>query len=103
MRKKKRESLASPALKNAWAEFYASTVGQDPAELEAQGWKTIAQMVEETGHSLTGLTSRLKVLIRQKKFERSSAQIATPKGVREVAIYRPVKIKQGNNGQQCCK
>lgn len=85
--------MASPDLKSAWAEFYASTKEHDPAELEAQGWKTIAQMVEETGHSLSGLTSRLKVLLRQKKFEKSTAQIATTRGVREVAIYRPVNEK----------
>lgn len=95
MRKKKREPLASPDLKSAWAEFYASTKEHDPAELAAQGWKTIAQMVEETGHSLTGLTSRLKVLLRQNKFEKSTAVIATSRGIREVAIYRPVKNKTG--------
>lgn len=81
--------MASPDLKSAWAEFYASTKEHDPAELEAQGWKTIAQMVEETGHSLSGLSSKIKTLTRLKKFEKSTAVIATSRGLREVAIYRP--------------
>ena len=96
MRKKKREPLAAPDLKSAWADFYASTKEDDLAALAEQGWKTISQMVEETGHSLTGISSRLRVLIRQKKFEKSKANIQTAHGIREVAIFRPVSQRRAN-------
>lgn len=90
MRKKKGPALAAPDLKSAWADFYASTKEDDLAALAAQGWKTIAKIVEESGLSTNSIAHQMQALVQQKKFEKKLVRAKTGNGVREVAIFRPV-------------
>jgi hypothetical protein len=99
MRTKKRPALATPDLKSAWADFYASTKEDDMEAHAAEGWKTLAKIAQESGLSVNTITHQLKMLIRQNKFEKKIVRGMTGNGVREVAIYRP----SGNSGQQRCK
>ena len=104
MRTKKRPALASPDLTAAWADFYASTKEDDLAAFEAEGWKTVASIAEESGQSLATVFSQMKTLTTQKSFEKKIIRVMCSNGVRGVAIFRPVKNKkQGNSGQQRCK
>jgi len=104
MRTKKRPALASPDLSAAWANFYESTKEDNLAAYEAEGWKTVASIAEESGQSLATVFSQMKTLTNQKKFEKKIIRVMCSNGVRGVAIFRPVKNKkQGNSGQQCCK
>jgi hypothetical protein len=104
MRKKKRPALAAPDLSAAWANFYESTKEDNLAAYEAEGWKTVASIAEESGQSLATVFSQMKTLTTQKSFEKKIIRVMCSNGVRGVAIFRPVKIKkQGNSGQQRCK
>jgi hypothetical protein len=104
MRTKKRPTVAPPDLSAAWANFYESTKEDNLAAYEAEGWKTVASIAEESGQSLATVFSQMKTLTNQKKFEKKIIRVMCSNGVRGVAIFRPVKNKkQGNSGQQCCK
>jgi hypothetical protein len=104
MRTKKRPALASPDLSAAWANFYESTKEDDLAAYESAGWKTIASIADESGQSLATVSSQMKTLTTQKSFEKKIIRAKCSNGVREVAIFRPVKSKkQGNSGQQRSK
>ena len=104
MRKKKRQPLAAPDLSAAWAQFYESTKEDNLAVYEAEGWKTVASIAEESGQSLATVFSQMKTLTNQKKFEKKIIRVMCNNGVRGVAIFRPVKSKkQGNIGQHRSK
>jgi hypothetical protein len=104
MRTKKRPTVAPPDLSAAWAQFYESTKEDNLAAYEAEGWKTVASIAEESGQSLATVFSQMKTLTNQKKFEKKIIRVMCNNGVRGVAIFRPVKNKkQGNSGQQRCK
>jgi hypothetical protein len=104
MRTKKRPALASSDLSAAWANFYESTKEDNLAAYEAEGWKTVASIAEESGQSLATVFSQMKTLTTQKSFEKKIIRVMCSNGVRGVAIFRPVKNKkQGNSGQQRCK
>lgn len=93
MRKKKRPALASPDLNAAWANFYESTKEDNMEAYAAEGWKTLTQITEESGLPMNTITHRLKILVRQKVFEKKIVRGMTGKGVREVAIFRPMDTK----------
>jgi hypothetical protein len=96
MRKKKRPTVASPDLSAAWAKFYDSTKEDDLAALAADGWKSITQMVNESGKPLATITSRMKTLVPQKVFEKKIVRALTNNGVRELALYRPLPSPPAN-------
>lgn len=85
--------MAAPDLSAAWANFYASTKEDDMEAHAAEGWKTLAKIAEESGHSVNTITHQLKMLIRQNKFQKKIVRGMTGNGVREVAIYRPMQTK----------
>ena len=93
MRTKKRPALASPDLNAAWANFYESTKEDDMDAYAAEGWKTLTQITDESGVSMNTITHRVKILIRQKVFEKKIVRGMTGNGVRELAIYRPLNTK----------
>ena len=67
MRTKKRPAVAPPDLSAAWANFYESTKEDNLAAYEAEGWKTVASIAEESGQSLATVFSQMKTLTNQKK------------------------------------
>ena len=93
MRTQKRPALATPDLSAAWQNFYESTKEDNMEAYAAEGWKTLTQITEESGLSMNTITHRVKVLIRQKLFEKKIVRGMTGNGVREVAIYRPMETK----------
>ena len=96
MRKKKRPALASPDLTAAWANFYESTKEDNLAAYEAEGWKTVASIAEESGQSLATVFSQMKTLTTQKSFEKKIIRVMCSNGVRGVAIFRPVSQRRAN-------
>ena len=90
MRKKKGKSLAAADLSAAWAQFYESTKKEDLEAYAAEGWKTIAKIMEESGLSANSIAHQMQTLVQQKKFEKKLVRAKTGNGVREVAIFRPV-------------
>jgi len=96
MRTKKGKSLAAPDLKSAWADFYESTKADNLAAYEAEGWKTVASIAEESGQSLATVFSQMKTLTTQKTFEKKIIRVMCSNGVRGVAIFRPVSQRRAN-------
>ena len=91
------------AVEAAWANFYESTKEDNLAAYEAEGWKTVASIAEESGQSLATVFSQMKTLTNQKKFEKKIIRVMCSNGVRGVAIFRPVKNKeQGNSVVSSC-
>ena len=90
MRTKKRPTLAAPDLTAAWEQFYQSTKEDDLDALATEGWKSMNQMVEESGKPLPTITSRMKSLVQKKVFDRKIVRALTGQGVREIALYRPI-------------
>lgn len=97
MRKKKGESLVAPDLSAAWAQFYESTKEDNLAAYEAEGWKTVASIAEESGQSLATVFSQMKTLTNQKKFEKKIIRVMCNNGVRGVAIFRPLSQRRANS------
>jgi hypothetical protein len=96
MRTKKRPTVAPPDLSAAWAQFYESTKEDNLAAYEAEGWKTVASIAEESGQSLATVFSQMKTLTNQKKFEKKIIRVMCSNGVRGVAIFRPVSQRRAN-------
>lgn len=84
------------AVEAAWANFYESTKEDNLAAYEAEGWKTIASIAEESGQSLATVFSQMKTLTNQKKFEKKIIRVMCNNGVRGVAIFRPVSQRRAN-------
>ena len=85
--------MASADLSAAWANFYESTKEDNMEAYAAEGWKTLTQITEESGLSLATVAHRIKILIRQKVFEKKIVRGMTGNGVRAVAIFRPMDTK----------
>ena len=84
------------AVEAAWANFYESTKEDNLAAYEAEGWKTVASIAEESGQSLATVFSQMKTLTNQKKFEKKIIRVMCSNGVRGVAIFRPVSQRRAN-------
>lgn len=84
------------AVEAAWAQFYESTKEDNLAAYEAEGWKTVASIAEESGQSLATVFSQMKTLTNQKKFEKKIIRVMCNNGVRGVAIFRPVSQHRAN-------
>ena len=97
MRTKKGKSLAAAELKTAWAEYYASNREEKLSDYEAEGWKTLATIAEESSQSVPTVTSQMKALTAKKVFEKKIIRSRCSNGVREVAIFRPVCQRRANS------
>ena len=95
MRKTKKPTVAA-AVEAAWANFYESTKEDNLAAYEAEGWKTVASIAEESGQSLATVFSQMKTLTTQKSFEKKIIRVMCSNGVRGVAIFRPVSQRRAN-------
>ena len=84
------------AVEAAWANFYESTKEDNLAAYEAEGWKTVASIAEESGQSLATVFSQMKTLTNQKKFEKKIIRVMCNNGVRGVAIFRPLSQRRAN-------
>jgi hypothetical protein len=89
MRTKKRPSVAAPDLTKAWSAFFESASVEDPAELKKQGWKTNAEIAQQSG--LRGNAGRqlADLAVRNGILEKRAVKIII-KGRRcNVNFYRP--------------
>ena len=97
MRKKKRPTVASPDLSEAWSKYYASNREEKLSDYEDEGWKTLATIAEESGQSVPTVTSQMKALTAKKVFEKKIIRSRCSNGVREVAIFRPACQRRANS------
>ena len=90
MRKKKTESLDAAAIDKAWAEAFADKAVEDADLFRAQGWKTVSDMVLETGRLANTLKGSMRVAVESGKFESKKIRILHSGKTVLTNFYRPI-------------
>ena len=90
MRKKKTESVALTAIDKAWAEAFADQTVEDADLLRAQRWKTVYDLVAETGRLANTLAGSMRVAVESGKFECKKIRIFHSGKIVLTNFYRPI-------------
>lgn len=90
MRTKKTESVAASDLDKAWAEAFADVAVEDADLLRAKGWKTISDLVLETGRLANTLNTSMRIAVDSGKFEYKKIRILHSGKTVLMNFYRPI-------------
>ena len=90
MRAKKTKSVALAAIDKAWARAFADVAVEDADLLRAQGWKTISDLVVETGRLANTLNTSMRIAVDSGKFECKKIRILHLGKTVLMNFYRPI-------------
>lgn len=90
MRKKTQSPLASADIAAVWARVFEDTKIDDIEQLHREGWRSVYDIVDESGRSRNTTAHALDSEVRAGRFEKKLAKIKRGAQTKTVCFYRPL-------------
>jgi len=89
MRTKKRPTVATANITDAWAKVFEEAKTDDIEQLHRDGWRNIYDVAEQSGRDRQTILRKLEAEVIAGRFEKKSARVKRSTQVRQMFFYRP--------------
>jgi predicted transcriptional regulator len=89
MRTKKRPTVATANITDAWAKVFEDSKVEDIEDLRRQGWRHVYELAESCGRDRQYMQRKLESEVTAGRFECKRTKVFRKNQVRELLFFRP--------------